>query len=68
MAAHVYILRLLSGNLYIGATEDLKKRYQDHRKGRACRTTKMDPPVGFLYSETCDSFSEARKRGAQLKR
>ena len=68
MPAYIYILRLVSGNLYIGATEDLNKRYQDHRKGRACRTTSIDPPVGLVYSETYDSFSEARKREAQLKR
>ena len=40
-----YILRLKSGHLYIGATNDLKQRYQDHLNGRACRTTKLDPPV-----------------------
>ena len=68
MSAYIYILRLVSGNLYIGATEDLNKRYQDHRKGHACRTTSIDPPVGLVYSETYDSFSEARKREAQLKR
>jgi putative endonuclease len=68
MPAYIYILRLVSGNLYIGATEDLNKRYQDHQKGRACRTTSIDPPVGLVYSETYDSFSEARKREAQLKR
>jgi putative endonuclease len=35
---------------------------------RACRTTTVDPPVSLEYSETHESFSEARKREAQLKR
>ncbi len=68
MAAWCYILRLKSGKLYIGATTDLKIRYQDHLSGKACQTTKFDPPVGLVYSETFEFFSEARKREAQVKR
>ena len=66
--AYLYILRLKSGGLYIGATTDLKQRYQDHLKGRACRTTKLDPPVKVAYSESLPTFSDARKREAQIKR
>ena len=68
MSAWFYILRLKSGNLYIGATEDLKQRYQDHRKGHACRTTNIDPVLELVYSELFTTFSEARKREAQIKR
>jgi putative endonuclease len=68
MTAWLYILRLKSGNLYIGATTDLKQRYQDHQNGKACRTTKLDPPVKVVYSESLPSFSDARKREAQIKR
>ncbi len=64
----VYILRLQSGNLYIGSSTNLQKRYQDHLSGKECRTTKIDPPVGLMYSETMHSFSKARKREAQVKR
>jgi putative endonuclease len=68
MTAWTYILRLKSGQLYIGSTTDLKQRYQDHLKGRACRTTKLDPPVKVVYSESLPIFSDARKREAQIKR
>jgi putative endonuclease len=68
MPAWCYVLRLKSGKLYIGATTDLKLRYQDHLSGKACQTTKFDPPVGLAYSETFEFFSEARKREAQVKR
>jgi putative endonuclease len=68
MTAWLYILRLKSGNLYIGATTDLKQRYQDHQNGKACRTTKLDPPVKVVYSESLPTFSDARKREAQIKR
>jgi putative endonuclease len=66
--AYLYILRLKSGNLYIGATTDLKQRYQDHQNGKACRTTKLDPPIKVVYSESLPTFSDARKREAQIKR
>jgi putative endonuclease len=66
--ANLYILRLKSGNLYIGATTDLLKRYQDHQNGKACRTTKLDPPIKLVYSESYPTFSEARMREAQIKR
>jgi len=68
MTAWTYILRLKSGQLYIGATTDLEKRFEDHLIGQACRTTKLDPPVKVVYSESLLTFSDARKREAQIKR
>jgi putative endonuclease len=64
----VYFLRLRSGALYIGASEDLEQRLDDHTSGQACRTTQLDPPTSFLRSEIFLTFSEARHREAQLKR
>jgi len=66
--AYFYILRLPSGALYIGATTDLDQRYKDHRAGKACRASKYDPPKGLVYSESFATFSEARRREAQVKR
>jgi putative endonuclease len=68
MNAWLYILRLKSGNLYIGATTDLVQRHKDHIDGQACRTTRLDPPVSIVYSENHNDFREARKREAQIKR
>jgi putative endonuclease len=68
MPAWLYILRLKSGQLYIGSTTDLNRRYKDHCSGKACRTTQLDPPQKLLYSEKRDSFSDARKREAQIKK
>ena len=64
----VYFLRLRSGALYIGASEDLEQRMDDHASGLACRTTQLDPPAAFLWFEVFSTFSEARTREAQLKR
>ncbi len=68
MPTWFYILRLKSGQLYIGSTTNLDQRYKDHCSGKACRTTKFDPPVELVYSEKHDTFPEARHREAQIKR
>ncbi|MEI6210756.1 MAG: GIY-YIG nuclease family protein [bacterium] len=68
MSAWFYILRLRSGVLYPGATTDLQRRWQEHTSGTACRTTKLDPPTALVYDETYETFSEARRREAQIKR
>jgi putative endonuclease len=66
--AWFYILRLRSGKFYTGATTDLEQRFKDHLCGNACRTTRLDPPVALIHSEECQTFSDARKREAQIKR
>jgi len=68
MPAYFYILRLRSGALYPGATKNIEERYKAHIVGKACRTTKLDPPVGLVYTEEFQTFSEARRREAQIKR
>ena len=68
MPSHLYILRLRSGKLYVGATTDLERRWQEHSAGHACRTTRTDPPVGIVYSEEFATFADARQREAQIKR
>ena len=67
MPAYFYILRLRSGTLYIGATTNLDQRWKEHFAGKACRTTKIDPPVALVYTEKFNTFSEARKRESQIK-
>jgi putative endonuclease len=67
MPAYFYILRLRSGSLYVGATTNLEKRYEDYLSGKACRTTKIDPPVALVHSEIYETFIDARKRESQIK-
>ena len=68
MTAWTYILRLKSGQLYIGSTTDLDRRFAEHTAGQGGRTTKLDPPLKLVYSESFPTFSEVRKRETQIKR
>ncbi len=68
VGAWVYILRLRSGQLYVGATTDLDRRWREHVAGTGCRTTKLDPPTAIVHTETFQAFTAARQREAQVKR
>jgi putative endonuclease len=64
----VYILRLRSGNLYVGCSTDFEARFREHQHGTACRTTAIDPPEALLFVEIHPDFPAARQREAQIKR
>lgn len=66
--ALVYILRLRSGALYIGCSDDAELRFARHANGTACRTTAIDPPRSVLRVEIHTDFSAARQREAQVKK
>jgi len=64
----VYILRLRSGNFYVGCSIDFESRFREHEQGTACRTTAIDPPDALVFVEAQSDFSTARKRESQIKR
>ena len=68
MSSYFYILRLKSGQLYIGSTRDVDQRYKDHQSGKGCRTTRLDPPKALLYTEEFNTLTKAQKRENQVKK
>ena len=64
---YVYILENPQGRRYIGCTTDLEKRLLDHNAG-VSTWTRHRGPWTLIWSQTCDSLSEARKLENQLKR
>jgi putative endonuclease len=63
-----YILELQSGVYYTDSSTDFEARFRDHEAGTACRTTRIDPPVGVLWIEIQADFSVARARESQIKK
>jgi len=63
----VYILRLADESYYIGSTEDLRERLNEHRRGRV-RTTKDNLPFKLVHEEAFSSRSEAQSREYQIKK
>ena len=64
---YVYILRSkCDGNLYIGYTTDLKKRFQEHQAGKVV-STKPRRPLGLVFYEGYKSMADVNRREKYLK-
>jgi len=59
---YVYVLRSLQDHKrYIGSTDNLSRRVQEHNNGLV-KSTKNRRPLTLIYSEEFHSKSEALKR------
>lgn len=66
---YVYILECADTTLYVGSTNNLERRLDQHNNSKGgAHYTKIRRPVVLRYSETHPSLSEARRREAELKR
>jgi putative endonuclease len=64
---YVYILKSSKdAELYIGSTNDLKRRVAEHQKGQSF-ATKFRLPFELVYYEAYKSEKDARNREHQLK-
>ena len=62
-----YVLLCAGGSLYRGATNDLEKRFEQHKSGKGAKYTRMHKPVKIAYFEEFDTKSEALKREKYFK-
>lgn len=62
----VYVLKDNNGKYYKGMTNDLNRRLREHRSGHTQTTARMST-LRVVYTETYDSFEEAREREVYLK-
>ena len=64
---YVYILKSTKDdNLYVGSTNDLKRRFKEHNAGYV-ESTKPRRPLELKYYEAYSIEEEARDREKQLK-
>ena len=66
----VYILRTSSNTLYIGQTNNLKRRLEEHKniKAKSARYIRYFSSFSLVYHETYPTRKESMRREAQLKR
>ena len=66
----VYLLQCADQSLYAGVTTDLARRIQQHNGQLAggARFTRARRPVALVWSEACDSRSDAQQREQALRR
>ena len=59
---HTYVLLSeVDGRFYVGATQDLKRRVEDHGAGRV-ESTSYRRPLRLVYYEACLSLDDAYRR------
>ncbi|PIZ87327.1 MAG: excinuclease ABC subunit C [Candidatus Nealsonbacteria bacterium CG_4_10_14_0_2_um_filter_40_15] len=64
---YVYVLESLKdGKRYIGYTNNLKKRIEEHKKGLSL-ATKFRLPFKLIYFEGCLNQDDAKRREDYLK-
>lgn len=64
---YVYVLRSGKDNgFYIGSTENLKRRFEEHQSGRSL-STKHRRPWQLIYYEACQAKKDALIRENYLK-
>jgi predicted GIY-YIG superfamily endonuclease len=65
--AGVYILRCADDSLYTGWSNDVAKRLERHRAGKASRYTASRLPVELVYEVEMIDRSAARREEARIK-
>lgn len=64
---YIYVLKSSKDNkFYVGYTENLKSRFEQHCKGRV-DSTKARRPLELIYSEVCLDKKDAMHREKYLK-
>lgn len=64
---YVYILECKDQSLYTGITDNVARRFEEHKTGKGGKFTHAFKVTELLYSEPCGSKNEALKREAQIK-
>ena len=64
---YVYIIECKDGSLYTGITDNLERRFQEHKTGKGGKFTQAFKVNKLLYSESYGSKNAALKREFQIK-
>lgn len=64
---YVYIIECLDGLYYVGLTNDISNRYQQHLSGLGSNFTARHGVKKLVYLELYDDFDNARYREKQIK-
>lgn len=68
MPNYVYIVECADKSLYIGCTNNLERRLEQHNNSKwGAHYTKIRRPVVLKYSEKYETLAEARRREQEIK-
>jgi len=64
---YVYIILTEQNTLYCGYTDDVEKRFNEHKSGRGAKYTRANKPIKIVYTKEFTSKSEAQKEEYRIK-
>tara|TARA_B100000963_G_C22447779_1_gene589627 strand:- start:548 stop:835 length:288 start_codon:yes stop_codon:yes gene_type:complete len=64
----VYMVKCNDNSIYTGISNDLKKRLENHAKGKGSKYIRTRLPFKLIYEEECQSRSNALKREIEIKK
>ncbi len=67
MRWYVYILECSDKSLYTCSTNDIKRRFIEHREGRGSKYVRSRGAKRIVYSKSFNSKNSALRRETQLK-
>ena len=63
----VYMIRCANGSLYTGCTNNLIRRWHEHRKGNGAKYLRIHEPEMVVFVEEQPDRSKACRREYQIK-
>ena len=67
MHGYMYILKCKDNSYYVGSTDNLTLRIEEHNNGDGSSYTKDRLPVQLVYYEECRNIKDAFLREHQIK-
>jgi predicted GIY-YIG superfamily endonuclease len=67
MSYFVYILRCSDASYYVGHTDDVEKRLEEHERGMLSVYTRKRRPVKLMFAEEFNTRNDAFERERQIK-
>jgi len=64
---YVYFLKNKTGKVYVGYTNDLRRRLKEHNNKQGGKYTKHKGPFELIYYEAYKSEKDAKRREDALK-
>lgn len=64
---YTYVLLTENNTLYCGYTDNVEKRFEEHKAGTGAKYTRANKPVKVIYTACFDTKSEAMKEERRIK-
>ena len=59
MTGYMYILECSDGSFYVGSTQNVESRLEQHNSGQGSRYTRCRLPIRLVYQHECPTVAEA---------